>query len=1733
MERYKKLKNRRTSLKASTTRQLSQLDACLNEQPPNKIVFENKRLLLQSNLTCLREVLKSMSEALVDLTFDSKTAYEDALKDIDENELALENKENAAAKLKQTFDTIDFNSKPSRSVEETMSVNSQSKPKFKPKDLSIPKWDGNAINFKAWKSRITDYFELTGLDSDNEQLAILLYEPTLPLKIQSTLHDCVSLESVWERLNLKFPADFIPRAILKDLKETKPMSSNSAHEMRRVLEKIKTYARHSKEANTDSDLKCHVTLDLIEQKLTDHLVRNFRRWMHREHNKVSANVDYLINFLQNETELEENLFNRSSSTQHVKPNRSSVNQLNAEIANTCPLCSKAKHRFVDCEKFKISTPQQRTDAMKRLGRCYTCLGPIHRNPTHCRFRRRCSSCQRSHHTMLACVSANNISSSATNSDTINNASRSLNASAPSFTPSIPNVDSTNFEKHLNEPKYRYSPATFVELLDCDGKWHKAVALFDSGSDVTLVKSEIVAKLKLDRKPKKFTFGTAGGDYKTENSAVVSLWVRRYDKKTYRFNISAIELNKPAHDIPGLGESFFEEHSYLESLKNWIPRESMAVDILFGFDQANLIAPSSYLSHPDMSDTQPRAAETKLGWYIFGPSATAVDQAGIRTNVHLIRTEVPDIRSWYEADICGVKPSSICACEENEIKESQFLKHVRKTINQTDDGRIEVSLPWKDGFPSCLQFNRHYALVMLNSLEHRLKKQNLLETYDHEMNLIISECAEPVPTTEIEKKLGWYLNHFPVLRPGKSTSCRIVWNSAAIYEGLALNDGLHKGPDLLNNLFTILCIWRQNPTALVGDIKKMFNQVQIAVQDRAYHRFLWRKGDQSQQPKDYQWKRLLFGDKPAPDLSISALHFLADQYSDVYPTASNIIKHDCYMDDIAFSVSASQDVISLKKELNTILSSGKFAVKGWHSNDVKVDEFAEETVTEVLGLRWNKRLDVIQIKIPTFQMPTVVTKRAILSSVAKLWDPIGILAPITLRLRILLQSLWSNNLTWDDPVDSQTIAEFQNQMRDVDHLRTFWIDRCIEPALSNSIELHEFCDGGEKGYGAVVWLRIFSTEGLKLKFIAAKSYVTSLKKRSIPRIELMSAVILTRLIANIRKELPCCQVYMWTDSAVLLHWLKMSANRFKPFVSARVQEIRDTLDNDISCFRYVKSKLNPADALTKPIAVSKLADWHKGPKFLKNSDTILNMTPDTPNNIVEISQREEKKIANAHHVNINSFENVLLNRVCSWSKLLRVVAWLRRPLIEYANRCADLTVVELDNSKNCLFWIAQGELREPLRNRTREKLNLQTVEDNTNLLRIHGRLANFSYNELATRPIALPSGSRIVKLFAEHMHQSLGHQGYRVIIVNLFAQGIHILRGKKLLKSIAANCVKCRINRRELLQQQMGQLPTFRFKAYSPPYSSVALDYFGPVKIRKTRNVVIEGAILLITSTTTRVVHLELAEIQSTDDFLLAWRRFVSKRGVHPVSVFSDQAKSFVAAEKTLRIWVSSWDKSTINDFMTKRGTTFTWQFNTPKASHMNGVVESLVRSCRKALDATTSYHKRSYSNNEWETIVAEVNYLVNSRPLFPKSVEDLDEEPYTGNTLLHPYGERTVPQNLTCESVDPRKSIKIAQSFLKSYWDAWMRNMPPQLLLRNKWFKTRQNLSVGDYVIVLEPGLHGKFAPRGLWEHAIIHKILPGSDGLVRKVELRLSGQRKLTRPIHKLCLIATAEELASSEAVE
>ena len=180
--------------------------------------------------------------------------FDEAEKDIEVNELALENYEAQAIAITCEFDATVLN-------REKLAANvhmkaappiPESKPKFKPRDLSVSKWNGDLVTLNAWKQRINDNFELAGLTSDSEQLAILFYQNVLPDTLQLNLQDCTSVNGrngVWERLNSKFPASAIPRVILQTLKDATPMATASAREMRRVLEQIKDFARHLKQAN--------------------------------------------------------------------------------------------------------------------------------------------------------------------------------------------------------------------------------------------------------------------------------------------------------------------------------------------------------------------------------------------------------------------------------------------------------------------------------------------------------------------------------------------------------------------------------------------------------------------------------------------------------------------------------------------------------------------------------------------------------------------------------------------------------------------------------------------------------------------------------------------------------------------------------------------------------------------------------------------------------------------------------------------------------------------------------------------------------------------------------------------------------------------------------------------------------------------------------------------------------------------------------------------------------------------------------------------------------------------------------------------------------------------------------------------------------------------------------------------------------------------------------------------
>ena len=317
----------------------------------------------------------------------------------------------------------------------------------------------------------------------------------------------------------------------------------------------------------------------------------------------------------------------------------------------------------------------------------------------------------------------------------------------------------------------YSLSVIIEILNNNGKWRKAVALLDSGSDVTLIKRDTVQKLRLWRdscsklhhiqnfktssysclklhhvQNKNFIYGEiyvqkhqiANLLFLNLVQLVVVLIAKTLQLFLYGYvdkinllrvlNITTIELEKPAHNIPKFSEQLFEDCAYLKSIKDFVPNREISIDIVIGFNYANLMKASDYLQHPLNPDDNPTGVDTPLGWYIYDPKNQNTLNADELSYVHHVYVEqnAENFQSLHESNVCGVKPTRICACSDKEVLESHFLKHVRDTIRQTKEGRVEVSLPWKEGFPKCLQFNRDTALAKLTSLEKRLNKAGFTE-----------------------------------------------------------------------------------------------------------------------------------------------------------------------------------------------------------------------------------------------------------------------------------------------------------------------------------------------------------------------------------------------------------------------------------------------------------------------------------------------------------------------------------------------------------------------------------------------------------------------------------------------------------------------------------------------------------------------------------------------------------------------------------------------------------------------------------------------------------------------------------------------------------------------------------------------------------------------------------------------------------------------------------------------
>jgi len=164
-----------------------------------------------------------------------------------------------------------------------------------------------------------------------------------------------------------------------------------------------------------------------------------------------------------------------------------------------------------------------------------------------------------------------------------------------------------------------------------------------------------------------------------------------------------------------------------------------------------------------------------------------------------------------------------------------------------------------------------------------------------------------------------------------------------------------------------------------------------------------------------------------------------------------------------------------------------------------------------------------------------------------------------------------------------------------------------------------------------------------------------------------------------------------------------------------------------------------------------------------------------------------------------------------------------------------------------------------------------------------------------------------------------------------------------------------------------------------------------------------------------------------------------------------------------------------------------------------------------------------YTEEQWRTILSEIAYIVNNRPLYASSNEIWEQPPITPNDLIIGHHFQP-PQPGPQDRVDPRHLNRCCQKRADEFWQCWLKYFAPNLLPRNKWYRPRENIQPGD--VVLEIDSKHK---RCQWTLAQIVEAYPGEDGLVRKVRLR-TNKSQYDRPIHKLCLIATKEELSGNQ---
>ena len=1109
----------------------------------------------------------------------------------------------------------------------------------------------------------------------------------------------------------------------------------------------------------------------------------------------------------------------------------------------------------------------------------------------------------------------------------------------------------------------------------------------------------------------------------------------------------------------------------------------------------------------------------------------------------------DIDFIWGQDMLGIMPGEIH--EDDRIAIEHFIGTIeyKEATNQ-----YTVYLPWNKK-KYLLRDNASVAAGRTRrQQDEMIRKKEYGEMMCKSFNdYYTGDYVEKVDLSIPNDNIKYYMPFRGVInKSSETTTCRMVMDASSkpSASDISLNQALYQGPNLTLELAICLLQFMLGIYGVVADIEKAFLRILIAECDRDALRFFWFEDpfDPNSKLVVYRFKAVIFGGVASPfQLAAVLQKLISDKCDSLY--VKNALLQGTYVDNVMHANNSEDKMVEFFETSRSLLSKGNFNLRKWCSNSprlmtkAKQVNVAEECkVVKVLGLFWN--IDTDRYLYNThFEWSGKFTKRSALQYTNKVFDPVGLLTPISMSRRLFLQKLWRLKLKWDESFEfhGDLAKEWLHLVKETHIAITCTFKR--NAVLTKESEIHIFSDASMEAYGAVVYIRTPPSPqcpkgNVHLTF--AKGKVAPLDgKQTVPKLETAGALVGAHQVPFITRALNLSknhQFYLWCDAKCVLNWFAQFSIK-DLYVHNRVKDIRKLYCKENTSVKYVPSAQNPADLITKPqkaVDFVNNSEWWNGPWWLLDK----NNWPETE----ETYELYPEGVEEATTVCATSAINVGLTSIISFFSIstfeagLRKMAYLLRWFKTRSRISASKEVKydrdfvskeELDDAKLAAIRVMQSDMFA-------EELHILNANkevkkgpcrkwslflDSDGIIRCKGRLLNLLEPRIKNNPILVHGHHPFIESYIryKHLHSNCSSRNYTLHKVRKEFHGPSLTVS---VNKIVRQCNACRVLRaKPYSYPEMPPLPKERLAA-EKPFAICGVDFSGPhfVKEGRRRQKV---WIALFTCMVSRAVSLEAVPSLSADSFLQALQALAWKKGT-PRILMSDNATNFC---KTSKILFDIQNTKYVKETLAIKGVT--WNFTPTRAPWFGAVYERLIGVMKREMVKLIGQSSVTYY--ELTCQLAEIEFVINSRPLIKVG----QEEVVTPNNIL--FGREVEEDSILTvletkevmeEALKVCKNLpKISQNTIQrknAFWQSFQRQY-----LESIKFSVDTSHSKGSGLTPKEGDLviMHSHDPRIRWRKAIVIQPIASDDGSIRKCLVKTSTGQTIRAINHLFPLEINVED--------